>query len=60
MARLIVQFPGDAAVIVDGAEAGRTNRVIPLTPGEHVVRLETLSRSWFTETFVGATRPGPA
>ena len=24
-----------------------------------VVRLETLSRSWFTETFVGATRPGP-
>ena len=40
MARLIVQFPGDAAVLVDGAEAGRTNQVIPLPRGEHMVRLE--------------------
>ena len=25
-----------------------------------VVRLESLSKSWFTDTFVGATRPGPS
>jgi tetratricopeptide (TPR) repeat protein len=39
MARLIVQFPDDVAVVVDGAAAGRTNRVIPLVEGEHVVSL---------------------
>ena len=39
MARLVVQYPGDAEVRVDGATAGRTNRVIPLLPGEHEVRL---------------------
>ena len=39
MARLVVQYPGDAEVQIDGAGAGRTNRVIPLLPGEHEVRL---------------------
>lgn len=41
MARLIVQFSGDAEVVVDGNRAGRTNRVIPLSPGQHVVQLES-------------------
>ena len=40
MARLIVQFPDDAAVVVDGTAAGRTNRVIALAEGEHVVSLD--------------------
>jgi tetratricopeptide (TPR) repeat protein len=40
MTRLIVQFPDDAAVVVDGAAAGRTNRVIALAEGEHVVSLD--------------------
>jgi tetratricopeptide (TPR) repeat protein len=39
MGRLIVQFPGDAGVLLDGAPAGRTNRVLPLAAGDHVVRL---------------------
>lgn len=39
MARLIVQFPGDAAVLVDGEERGRTNRVVALPPGTHTVGL---------------------
>ena len=33
MARLVVQYPGDAEVQIDGAAAGRTNRVIPLMAG---------------------------
>src|SRR5262249_41425783 len=40
MARLVVQYPGDAEVRVDGETVGRTNRVIPLLPGEHEVRLD--------------------
>ncbi len=40
MARLMVQFPGDEAVLVDGVAAGRTNRVIPLPAGQHMVRLD--------------------
>jgi tetratricopeptide (TPR) repeat protein len=39
MARLVVRYPGDAEVRVDGATAGRTNRVIPILPGDHEVRL---------------------
>lgn len=39
MGRLLVQFPGDAAVLLDGVLAGRTNRVLPLTTGAHVVSL---------------------
>lgn len=39
MARLVVQYLGDAEVQIDGAAAGRTNRVIPLMAGEHEVRL---------------------
>ena len=33
MARLVVQYLGDAEVQIDGAAAGRTNRVIPLMAG---------------------------
>jgi tetratricopeptide (TPR) repeat protein len=40
MARMIVQFPEDVVVAVDGSAAGRTNRVIQLEPGQRVVRLE--------------------
>ena len=40
MARLIVQFPGEAKVRVDGAVRGETNRVIPLDAGDHTVTLE--------------------
>ena len=40
MARLIVQFPDDVVVVVDGIPAGRTNRVIRQEAGEHVIRLE--------------------
>lgn len=40
MARLVVQYPGDRGVVVDGAQAGRTNRVLIVTPGRHVVRLD--------------------
>jgi hypothetical protein len=40
MARLLVQFPGIAAVLVDGERRGETNRVIRLDPGEHVIRLD--------------------
>lgn len=39
-ARLVVQFPRDVAVLVDGADAGRTNRLIPVAVGEHIVTLE--------------------
>jgi hypothetical protein len=40
MARLVVQYPGDSGVVVNGAHAGRTNRVLIVTPGRHVVRLD--------------------
>jgi tetratricopeptide (TPR) repeat protein len=40
MARLLVQFPGEAKVVIDGAVCGDTNRVIRLGPGEHCVELE--------------------
>ena len=40
MARLIVQFPEDVAVVVDGTPAGRTNRVISVPAGERVIRLD--------------------
>jgi tetratricopeptide (TPR) repeat protein len=40
MARFIVQFPEDVAVVVDGTPAGRTNRVISVPAGERVIRLE--------------------
>lgn len=39
MARVIVQYPIDVAVIVDGREAGRTNRPIPATAGAHTITL---------------------
>lgn len=39
MARMIVQYPHDAAVLVDGREAGRTNRVITMPAGTHALTL---------------------
>jgi hypothetical protein len=39
MGRLVVQYPGDAGVLVDGVAAGRTNRVLQVAPGRHVIRL---------------------
>jgi tetratricopeptide (TPR) repeat protein len=40
MARLLVQFPGEAGVLIDGERRGSTNRVLPVDAGEHVVSLE--------------------
>lgn len=39
MARVIVQYPQDVVVLVDGREAGRTNRVITMPPGPHLLTL---------------------
>lgn len=40
VARLIVQFPGEAQVLVDGTVRGETNHVIHLDAGEHTITLE--------------------
>lgn len=40
MARLLVQFPGHARVLVDGDAVGDTNRVIRLEAGEHTLELQ--------------------
>ncbi len=39
MARLLVQFPGEAEVAIDGKIRGRTNVVIPLATGEYRIEL---------------------
>ena len=39
MARLVVQFPGEAKVKIDGVIRGETNSVIRLDPGDHIVEL---------------------
>ncbi|HEX2120258.1 MAG TPA: tetratricopeptide repeat protein [Thermoanaerobaculia bacterium] len=40
MARLVVQFPEQRAVLIDDRRAGETNRVIAIEPGEYAILLE--------------------
>ena len=52
MARMVVQYPLDVAVMVDGQAAGRTNRAITLASGSHTIALEGELTEPATQTVV--------